>query len=199
MSRFFILFFSFFTFSCVTSVKRTLPDLSKTEISTTKIIKISFDENLLDYEQDIILKAIAQAGFSKNIKLDIQTPRHFKKNEDIKTFDDFFPQIDNQTSVRPDLQISIMWKKYGFFEPYCIFFLAVIPCTPPYQWTLGARASDSNKTKLKDYIVNESAFGMFWLPFLNPKFWDQSTSVELELLTNAFKNLMLELKNDRLI
>lgn len=198
MMKFLLILLSFYIISCATSINRKLPDVGKMDLTTSKIIKLSFDESLQDYEVDSIIKALGNAGFSKNIIMGSKIPRKFKDHSDIKSFDDFFPAPDTQLP-KLDLQVKITWKQYGFFEPYCAVFLTAIPCTPPYRWFIGARVLDENGKFIKDYALTESATGMFWLAFLNPIYWNTSPGVSDKLLSNAFKNLMLDLKTDGLI
>ena len=124
-------------------------------------------------------------------------PIQYKNKDQIKNYDDLFRIKNNNfnSDYDYDFEIKLTWQSYGFYEPFCIVFLSALPCTPPFIWMIGARVLDKNGVVVKDYVVNESAYGVYWLAFLNPYFWKQQPLAE-QLLDNVLKNLFLEIQKD---
>lgn len=183
--------------SCITTTKNELPDLSGTTVVTTKKINLVFNNNLSTQQTREIYQAFVDAGFEKNIYSEFQLPIFFKESGSIKEFRDFFP-VRNLELFDADIDITVTWESAGFFEPYCVIFLTAIPCTPPYNWTIGFRVLDKRTKLTKDYIVQDRFVLIYWLGFLTPSGWKKGSKVD-PLLANAVKNLMLQLKQDNLI
>ncbi len=81
---------------------------------------------------------------------------------------------------------------------YCVLTLTILPCTPGNNWVVGFRVSDKNGKFIKDYVVQESFVMVYWLGFLTPAGWKKGSVVD-PILANAIKNLMYQLKQDKLL
>lgn len=197
MNKFILIFALCFLTSCITTTKTQLPDLSTTSFSTNKKINLKFNTNLNTAKQRDLYQAFKDAGFENNIYSEFQLPIFFKEPNSIKEFSDFFP-VRNLEPFKADLNITVAWETAGFFEPYCVVLLTIIPCTPPYNWRIGFRVSDKDGRFIKDYMAEERFVLIYWLGFLTPDGWSKGSKAD-PILANTIKNLMNQLKQDNLI
>lgn len=189
-----ILLIFFLLTSCVTVVNRKLPELKAKNFAQDKLIKVTFSNEMMDFDKEFVLQALHESKVNFiNVKNN-KDYLSFKPDEDISTFDDFKP-IKAKTQ-NYDYEFQVVWKTYGHYEPYCIVFLTIIPCTPPMKWLVGIRVKDNKGNIIKDYMVKEDAFEIYWVFGLLHKPDVPDGDVRRDLLRNAFTNILDNIQKD---
>lgn len=106
--------------------------------------------------------------------------------------------VDQSDKDKFDIFLKMDFLDTSFFEPYCIFTLMIIPCTPPVKWVLTIEATDK-KNNTKKYTLKEDAVMVTWLfGFLLPGS-NKSEVKSQDLKENMLNNLIIKLNEDGLI
>ena len=128
-----------------------------------------------------------------------------KDLEEYFTKSGFFSQIEvieeyeSSEKNNSDLIIEMDYIAGGFFEPYCIFTLAIIPCTPPQNSALAIKVTNNKTNMVKTYFFKEEATQITWaLGFLIPNSGHANDKIK-DLHENILNNLMTSLKDDLMI
>jgi hypothetical protein len=183
--------------ACVSIVNRTVPIVGMSEYQSSKTIKVSFPKGIEIGDKNFIYKALKDTKVLPGMFFDEQLDSPYAPENQIKKFTDFFP-IKAENKSQYDLEFQVVFKSYGFFEPYCLLFLTILPCTPPIDWIVGIRVNDHSGKFIKDYVVHESAREIYWLfGILKPNVPDGD--IRRDLLRNALSNILVDIHQDGII
>ena len=171
---------SIYFVSCTTIVSRDLP------IVSPKVSR-NFRPTLLvsSPRTEHILKADLLRLYFKNLG----------QFSEVEVTGDY-EYVSLEKSSKYDLHIEFDFVSSGFYHPYCILTLAIIPCTPPLHWTLGVLVTKSNEKVAKSYLIKENALQVTWaLGPLFSGFGRQENKIK-NLKENMLNNFMVKMLED---
>ncbi|MBI2522467.1 MAG: hypothetical protein HYV97_18750 [Bdellovibrio sp.] len=175
---------SIFLISCTTIVGRDLP------VINIPIFTPSEKPSLVVFSP--WTKYMMKASDLKDYFLSLNL---FKKVDVL----DEYSFVTNETMALYDLSLEFNFGSGGFFEPYCLLTLVILPCTPPISLALGAKVGGRNANANRTYLFKEEATKIVWaLGPLVPGFGRDEVKVK-ELQVNMLNHLISKLFEDKLI
>ncbi len=114
------------------------------------------------------------------------------ENTNPKNAEDYFP---SEAAESFDFLFRVYSDGGGFFEPYCILTLAILPCTPPLIELLSVKVLKGDKV-LGVYSIIENATEISWaFGFLLPAADRQEIKYQM-VLANLWSHLILQMEKD---
>lgn len=168
-------------FGCAV-VGRDLPPINIEEVSSkNKIDRILY----IDLKSNNHYSP-TDKEFQENIKKPLVDSNYFSEV--------FFEEIENY-----DLKFKLRHIVSGFYEPYCIFTLMLLPCTPPLEYAIAVKVEDKKGNTLGKYFYKEDAVTMGWTPgLLIPYFHDKRNKPDA-VIQNIYHYLLKDLKRDNIL
>lgn len=197
-SKNFLLFLSVLSLTgCTTMTRRDLPILDRVPPSQSKkVAYIEFtDVKLRPETQKWLVKEIETSGQFSQLVFDDAPVGEFKR--DSSKIEEFFPT--SPPNKNWDVKLRIGFDSWGFFEPYCLLFLTILPCTPPVNWALGMQAIGKDGKVLGTYFVKEEAMEVTWLFGFLLAGAASGKKKESELFQNMLNNVFSKMRADNVL
>lgn len=195
--RIFVFFVVFSNLGCTTVVGLVNPLIPPPSAISKhqKTVEVEFvTDNMEVSRQSQINEVLRESKVFSNVNL--RLPLVIESPLVNSKVTDYFPELDH--NGKSDLKMKIAFETWGFFEPYCIFTLAVIPCTPPFNVLLSVQVQSADNKVLGTYYVKEEALMIVWaLGFLLPAAENFEVK-EKQVIANLFNHILQKMQHDGL-
>lgn len=138
------------------------------------------------FEDSNIFSSVVRSDSPKNLNPD--NPRSVDDNAPAHAIDEAH-----------SLKFFVTYRSEGYFHPYCLLTLTIIPCTPPIHWTLTVDAARPNDASRATYSTKEDAFEITWLLGFLLSGAGKSNVKYQELRQNMVNHILMKMRADNVL